>query len=107
MCDSPPQLHGGEMCFDSALDCSLSQRVRFGPWTSAQEAQLHGAPMAPPGTDVFAANNTGRVHGHPNGDEPCMVWVLDVHGTSLQWGYAPQLFHVDLLAHSLTHSFTP
>lgn len=31
----------------------------------------------------------GRVHGHPNGDEEGIEWVLDHDGVGIQWGYWP------------------
>lgn len=31
----------------------------------------------------------GRLHGHPNGDEEGIEWVLDHDGVGIQWGYWP------------------
>lgn len=84
------ELEAGPIVFDSALEHSITRRVRLRGWTDhaamcAATSQVWTDPFAPGGS-------TGRVFGHPNGDEPTIVWILDSDGRGIQWGYPSHLW---------------
>ena len=68
----------------SGLRVSQSDRVRFAPHTEPPDADIQHI--------MQHAELSGRVLGHPNGDEPLMQWLLLDGGRCIFWGYAPHLW---------------
>lgn len=75
--------------FDSGLFVSHSRCCRllsFEEGDASPDAVLNAREYAR--TYAKAPWEAGRLLGHPNGDEPQIVWILDADGCGIQWGYA-------------------
>jgi len=83
----PPDA-GGYM--ETGLFESLSRRARLVPFEGTDTPPWVVDATRQMMSEAHVA--CGRVLGHPNGDEPAMVWYLDADGRGVQWGYLGQLW---------------